>query len=112
MSNSDLFPTLYPNGPLVASTSTVNAFPDAVAKRPRDTTNRLEVRMHRSTTFLAIAYKGNLWEFFPRRAFYYNPDTAARTSVKWHDTVAVTPILFGLLAYRKTPYRASKGEPL
>lgn len=109
MSNSDLSPTVLP--------SKVNAFPDAAAKKPRDTTNRLEVRMHRSTTFLAIAYKGNLWEFFPRGTFLWlhldndeNKISVPTTAVRWCANSRVTPILFGLLAYRKTPYRASKGE--
>lgn len=103
MSNSDLSTTVTP--------SKVNAFPDLAARRPRDTTNRLEVRMHKSTTFLAFAYRGTLWEFFPCGTFFCVDSSGRRhTTVKWADHKTVTPILFGLLAYRKTPYRASKGE--
>lgn len=101
MSNSDPSPTVLP--------PKVNAFPDA--KKPRDTTNRLEVRMHKSTTFLAIAYRGNLWEFFPRGTFNAQNGAGRRvTTVNWSSRKVVTPILFGLFAKCKTPYRASKGE--
>lgn len=92
-------------------------------KKPRDTTNRLDVRMHKNTSFLAVAYRGNLYTFFPRGTFKSQWDPMGNlsnkttvwvretlTDVKWVAPTRVTPILFGLLAYLKTPYKASKGE--
>lgn len=103
MSNSDPSPTL--------------------EKKPRDTTNRLDVRMHKNTSFLAFARKGTLYTFFPRGTFKSRWGPAGNlsnkttvwvretlTDVKWIAPQIVTPILFGLLAYSKTPYRPSKGE--
>ena len=80
-------------------------------KKPRDTTNRLDVRMHKNTSFLAFAYRGNLYTFFPRGSFDYSDVALAHLTVgKWIAPTPVTPILFGLLAYSKTPYKPSKGE--
>ena len=80
-------------------------------KKPRDTTNRLDVRMHKNTSFLAFAYRGNLYAFFPKGTFDYSDVALAYlTEVKWVAPTRVKPILFGLLAYSKTPYRPSKGE--
>ena len=81
-------------------------------KKPRDTTNRLDVRMHKNTSFFAFAYRGNLYTFFPRGTFVRHPVKAdwANTNVKWIACTPVTPILFGLLAYSKSPYKPSKGE--
>jgi hypothetical protein len=81
-------------------------------KKPRDTTNRLDVRMHKNTSFLAFVRKGTLYTFFPRGTFVCHPVKAdwADTNVKWIARTPVKPILFGLLAYSKTPYKPSKGE--
>jgi hypothetical protein len=96
--------------------------PTVQEKKPRDTTNRLDVRMHKNTSFLAFAYRGNLYTFFPRGTFksQWDPLVSDRkatlwvresiTDVKWIEKTKVTPILFGLLAYSKTPYKPSKGE--
>jgi hypothetical protein len=85
--------------------------PTVQEKKPRDTTNRLDVRMHKNTSFLAFAYRGNLYTFFPRGTFdrFLGSDWG-NTNVKWVAPQIVTPILFGLLAYSKTPYKPSKGE--
>jgi hypothetical protein len=80
-------------------------------KKPRDTTNRLDVRMHKNTSFLAFARKGTLYTFFPKGLFLYDSDFSGYfTAVKWIEKTKVTPILFGLLAYSKAIYRASRGE--
>jgi hypothetical protein len=80
-------------------------------KKPRDTTNRLDVRMHKNTSFLAFAYRGNLYTFFPRGAFdRFLGSNWGTTKVRWIAPQIVTPILFGLLAYQRVPYKPSKGE--
>lgn len=78
-------------------------------KKPRDTTNRLDVRMHKNTSFLAFARKGTLYTFFPRGLLCYDY-SGYFTTVEWIKKTRVKPVLFGLFAYSKTPYKPSKGE--